>query len=199
MADLAAMLSAMGAVVRGAGTSRIEIEGVDELRPDAPHGRARPGGGGDLPGGGRDGRRRGDDRGRPARAHGDAAAQGRPDGRATPRWARTGCGPARTERLVSADVATLPYPGVATDYKPAAGGHAHRGRRRGHPHREPLLGPVPLRRGAAADGRRHPDRGPPCRRARGAAGSRARRCGPPTSGPGWRWSWPGWWPRGRRW
>ena len=34
VADLAAMLCAMGAVVRGAGTSRIEIEGVDELHPD---------------------------------------------------------------------------------------------------------------------------------------------------------------------
>ena len=33
--DLAAMLCAMGAVVRGAGTSRIEVEGVDELRPTA--------------------------------------------------------------------------------------------------------------------------------------------------------------------
>ena len=33
VADLAAMLCDMGAVVRGAGTSRIEIEGVEELRP----------------------------------------------------------------------------------------------------------------------------------------------------------------------
>src|SRR5580693_3601121 len=33
VSDLAAMLRAMGAEVRGAGTSRIEIEGVDELRP----------------------------------------------------------------------------------------------------------------------------------------------------------------------
>ena len=31
--DLAAMLCAMGAVVRGAGTSRIEVEGIDELHP----------------------------------------------------------------------------------------------------------------------------------------------------------------------
>jgi UDP-N-acetylglucosamine 1-carboxyvinyltransferase len=31
--DLAAMLGSMGAVVRGAGTSRIEVEGVDELHP----------------------------------------------------------------------------------------------------------------------------------------------------------------------
>src|SRR6185437_14979152 len=33
VADLAAMLCDMGAVVRGAGTSRIEIEGVEALRP----------------------------------------------------------------------------------------------------------------------------------------------------------------------
>ena len=33
VADLAAMLCDMGAVVRGAGTSRIEVEGVDELHP----------------------------------------------------------------------------------------------------------------------------------------------------------------------
>ncbi len=76
VADLAAMLCDMGAVVRGAGTSRIEIEGVDELRPDATHRRARPGGGRHLPGRGRHDGRRGDDRRRPARPHGDAAAQG---------------------------------------------------------------------------------------------------------------------------
>ena len=33
VSDLAAMLRSMGAEVRGAGTSRIEIEGTDELRP----------------------------------------------------------------------------------------------------------------------------------------------------------------------
>ena len=33
VADLASMLGAMGAVVRGAGTSRIEVEGVDSLSP----------------------------------------------------------------------------------------------------------------------------------------------------------------------
>ena len=35
VADLAAMLCAMGAVVAGAGTSRIEVEGVEELSPRA--------------------------------------------------------------------------------------------------------------------------------------------------------------------
>ena len=52
--DLADMLCAMGAVVHGAGTSRMEIEGVEELHP-ARHSRgARPGGGGHVRGGGRD-------------------------------------------------------------------------------------------------------------------------------------------------
>ena len=39
VADLAAMLCDMGAVVRGAGTSRIEIEGVDDAPAHAPRGR----------------------------------------------------------------------------------------------------------------------------------------------------------------
>ena len=80
VADLASMLCDMGAVVRGAGTSRIEVEGVEALRPDPAHGRPRPGGGRDLPGRRRHGGRRGHDRRRPARAHGDAPAQGQPDG-----------------------------------------------------------------------------------------------------------------------
>ena len=41
----------------------------------------------------------------------------------------------------------------------AAGGDAHGRRRGGDPDGEPVLGPLPLRRGAAAHGRRHPDRG----------------------------------------
>ncbi len=85
VADLAAMLRDMGAVVRGAGTSRIEIEGVDELRPDAPRRRARPGGGRDLPGRRRHGGRRGDHRRRPGGPHGEPAAQGQPDGCRPPR------------------------------------------------------------------------------------------------------------------
>ena len=56
VADLAAMLCDMGASVRGAGTSRIEVEGVEELRPTAPRGRARPGGGRHVSGRGRHGR-----------------------------------------------------------------------------------------------------------------------------------------------
>ena len=117
VADLAAMLGSMGAVVRGAGTSRIEIEGVDELRP-ARHAVV------------------------PDRvvAATFLAAVGMAGGDITIADARpehmemllhkvgqlgvvTEMGPqglrARaTARLTSADVATLPYPGVATDYSP---------------------------------------------------------------------------------
>jgi UDP-N-acetylglucosamine 1-carboxyvinyltransferase len=115
--DLAAMLSAMGAVVRGAGTSRIEVEGVDELHPVthtvvpdrvvaatflAAVGLA----GGDV-----------------------TIADARPEHmemllrKVNQMGVATELGPdglrATAEgRLVSADVATLPYPGVATDYSP---------------------------------------------------------------------------------
>jgi len=117
VADLAAMLCSMGAVVRGAGTSRIEVEGVESLSPVrhsvvpdrvvaatflAAVGMA----GGDVT---------------IADAHpqhmemllrkvgqmGVATSFG-PEGlRATSEG-----------HLLSADVATLPYPGVATDYSP---------------------------------------------------------------------------------
>jgi UDP-N-acetylglucosamine 1-carboxyvinyltransferase len=117
VADLAAMLCSMGAVVRGAGTSRIEVEGVDELRPArhavvpdrvvaatflAAVGMA----GGDI-----------------------TIADARPEHmemllhKVSQLGVATEMGPqgmrARAEaRLTSADVATLPYPGVATDYSP---------------------------------------------------------------------------------
>ena len=115
--DLAAMLTDMGAVVRGAGTSRIEIEGVDELRP-VRHTVV------------------------PDRvvAATFLAAVGLAGGEVTIADARpehmemllhkvgqlgvaTEMGPggllaAGDGRLQSADIATLPYPGVATDYSP---------------------------------------------------------------------------------
>jgi len=115
--DLAAMLTAMGAVVRGAGTSRIEVEGVDELRPVshavvpdrvvaatflAAVGLA----GGDV-----------------------TIADARPEHmemllrKVNQMGVATEMGPEGLRatadgRLQSADVATLPYPGVATDYSP---------------------------------------------------------------------------------
>ncbi len=117
ISDLASMLTEMGARIHGAGTSHIEMEGVDELRP-ADH-RAIP------------------DRVEAATlvtavglAGGEVFVKGaRPDHmdmlleklrqmgmhctadrRRRPRLGR------RAPRSV--DVATLPYPGVATDYKP---------------------------------------------------------------------------------
>jgi UDP-N-acetylglucosamine 1-carboxyvinyltransferase len=117
VADLAAMLRAMGAVVRGAGTSRIEVEGVDALSP-VRH-RVVP------------------DR---VVAATFLAAVGMAGGDVTITDAHpqhmemllrkvgqmgvaTTFGPEGVRatsdgRLVSADVATLPYPGVATDYSP---------------------------------------------------------------------------------
>jgi UDP-N-acetylglucosamine 1-carboxyvinyltransferase len=117
VADLAAMLRSMGAEVHGAGTSRIEIEGVEELHPT--HHRVVP------------------DR---VVAATYLAAVGLAGGEVTIADARaehmenllrkvtqmgvtTEMGPdglrARAHgRLQAADVATLPYPGVATDYSP---------------------------------------------------------------------------------
>ncbi len=117
VADLAAMLCSMGAVVRGAGTSRIEVEGVDELHPTT-HAVV------------------------PDRvvAATYLAAVGMAGGEVTISDARpehmenvlrkvnqmgvsTEMGPGGlrasvSQRLAAADVATLPYPGVATDYSP---------------------------------------------------------------------------------
>jgi UDP-N-acetylglucosamine 1-carboxyvinyltransferase len=116
--DLAAMLTGMGAVVRGAGTSRIEIEGVDELRPvthavipdrvvAATFLAATGLAGGDI-----------------------TIADARPEHmemllrKVNQMGVGTEMSPgglratAEGGRLVSADVATLPYPGVATDYSP---------------------------------------------------------------------------------
>jgi UDP-N-acetylglucosamine 1-carboxyvinyltransferase len=117
VADLASMLCAMGAVVRGAGTSRIEVEGVDELHP-VTH-RVVP------------------DR---VVAATYLAAVGLAGGEITISDAlpehmemllrkvnqmgvRTEMSPeglrvSALGRLAAADVATLPYPGVATDYSP---------------------------------------------------------------------------------
>ena len=117
IADLAAFLNRMGAQVVGAGTSTIEVEGVEELVP-VRH-RVVP------------------DRVEAATflaavgvARGEITLDGaRPDHvdmlvqklgdmgmRISP--CSGGLWAAATGRLRSVDVATLPYPGVATDYKP---------------------------------------------------------------------------------
>ena len=119
IADLAAFLNRMGAVVEGAGTATIAIEGVEELSP-ADH-EVIP------------------DR---VEAATYLAAVGMAGGEITLVGARAdhmdmlihklgamgvrvaetsdGLWAARpaTRRLAAVDVATLPYPGVATDYKP---------------------------------------------------------------------------------
>ncbi|MGP0032055.1 MAG: UDP-N-acetylglucosamine 1-carboxyvinyltransferase [Acidimicrobiales bacterium] len=115
--DLAAMLCAMGAVVRGAGTSRMEIEGVDALAPTrhtvvpdrvvaATFVAAAGIAGGEV-----------------------TISDARPDHmemllrKVEQMGVVVDMGPAglratAESRLRSADVATLPYPGVATDYSP---------------------------------------------------------------------------------
>ncbi len=117
VADLASMLCDMGAVVRGAGTSRIEVEGVDELRPThhtvlsdrvvaATYLAAVGMAGGEV-----------------------TIADARPEHmemilrKVNQMGVDTEMGPhglraSAHRRLVAADVATLPYPGVATDYSP---------------------------------------------------------------------------------
>lgn len=117
VADLASMLRSMGAQVHGAGTSRIEVEGVDELHPTrhrvvpdrvvaATYLAAVGLAGGDV-------------------TIADARAEHMENllrkvnqmGVVT-EMAPDGLRASAHGRLVAADVATLPYPGVATDYSP---------------------------------------------------------------------------------
>ena len=117
IADLAAFLNRMGARVLGAGTSTIEVEGVDELRPvehevipdriEAATLLAAVGiAGGEVTLEGA----------RPD--HMDMLVQklGQMGMRISPDTA--GLWASSTRRLRSVDVSTLPYPGIATDYKP---------------------------------------------------------------------------------
>ena len=117
VADLASMLGAMGAVVRGAGTSRIEVEGVDVLSPVhhtvvpdrvvaatflAAVGMA----GGDVT----------IEDAHPAHMEMLLHKLGQMGVATT--FGPSGLRAVSDGHLVSADVATLPYPGVATDYSP---------------------------------------------------------------------------------
>jgi UDP-N-acetylglucosamine 1-carboxyvinyltransferase len=117
IADLATMLNAMGASVHGAGSSTVEVEGTDSL--DAVHHTVIP------------------DR---IEAATYLAAVGLAGGEITVEGARpdhmdmlvrklaqmgmsitptsSGIFAACPRRLSAADVSTLPYPGIATDYKP---------------------------------------------------------------------------------
>lgn len=115
--DLADMLSGMGAVIRGAGTSRMEIEGVGALHP-AAH-RVVPDrvvaatflaavglAGGEVVVA-------------DARAdHMDMLLRKMRDMGVTVECGPDGLRASASGRLRSVDVSTLPYPGVATDYKP---------------------------------------------------------------------------------
>jgi UDP-N-acetylglucosamine 1-carboxyvinyltransferase len=117
IADLAAFLNRMGAQVIGAGSSTIEVEGVEELHavehtviPDrieagtflAAVGAA----GGEITIEGA----RADHMDMVVQKLGDMGMRISPSSEGL--WAQ------RTRRLRSVDVATLPYPGIATDYKP---------------------------------------------------------------------------------
>ena len=117
VADLAAFLNRMGANITGAGTSTIEIEGVDELKPaehtvipdriEAATYLAAVGlAGGEITVLG-------------ARAdHMDMVVQKVADMGVRVSASSDGLWASSSERMRSIDVATLPYPGIATDYKP---------------------------------------------------------------------------------
>ncbi len=117
LADLASFLNRMGALVRGAGSSTITIEGVDELSPvehtvvpdriEAATFLAAVGvAGGEIDIAGA----RADHMDMLIQKLGDMGMRISPNG--TGLWAMA------PSRLRSVDVATLPYPGIATDYKP---------------------------------------------------------------------------------
>jgi UDP-N-acetylglucosamine 1-carboxyvinyltransferase len=117
VADLAAMLNRMGARVTGAGTSTIEVEGVDSLnavehtvipdRIEAATWVAAVGiAGGEVTIEGA----------RPE--HMDMVIQKMADMGVRVSPSSSGLWAAGNGRLRSTDVATLPYPGIATDYKP---------------------------------------------------------------------------------
>jgi len=117
IADLAAFLNRMGGRILGAGSSTIEIEGVDELAPvdhDVVADRVEAAtfltavalAGGEITIEGA----RADHMDMPIQKLGDMGVRISPT--STGLWASC------QSRLHSIDVSTLPYPGVATDYKP---------------------------------------------------------------------------------
>ena len=115
--DLARFLNSMGACVRGAGTSRLQVEGVDRLEPTehtvigdrvvaATYLAATGLAGGDVVV-------------EDARIdHMDMLVRKLVSMGMVVEQAPGGLRAVAEGRLRSADVATLPYPGVATDYKP---------------------------------------------------------------------------------
>ena len=117
IADLAAFLNRMGGRILGAGSATIEVEGVDELSPvdhDVVADRVEAAtflaavalAGGEITIEGA----RADHMDMPIQKLGDMGVRISPT--STGLWASC------QGRLHSIDVSTLPYPGVATDYKP---------------------------------------------------------------------------------
>ena len=119
VSDLADFLTHMGARIRGAGTSHIEVDGVDELHPSPRSHRVIPDrvvaatllsavamAGGEIV----------IEDGRPD--HMDMVLRKMSDLGVTVTEGPEGMRATSSERLHSVDVSTLPYPGVATDYKP---------------------------------------------------------------------------------
>jgi UDP-N-acetylglucosamine 1-carboxyvinyltransferase len=119
VSDLAAFLTRMGAQIRGAGTSHIEVDGVEELHPGVDPHRVIPDrvvaatvmaavglAGGDVV----------IEDGRPE--HMDMVLRKMGEIGVEVTQAPEGMHASSSGLLQSVDVATLPYPGVATDYKP---------------------------------------------------------------------------------
>jgi len=117
IADLAAFLNRMGATILGAGSSTIQVEGVRELRPvehtvipdrveAATYLSALAVAGGEIVLEGA----RADHMDMLIQKLGDMGMRISPDSAGL--WAMA------PGRLRSVDIATLPYPGLATDYKP---------------------------------------------------------------------------------
>ena len=162
IADLAAFLNRMGAIILGAGSSTIEIEGVDELTsadhvviPDrieaATYLAAVALAGGEISVDGA----RPDHMGMFIHKLGDMGVRIAPSSHGL--WAEATGRSALRRRLHAA---------LSRDrhgLQAAVRRHAERGRRRRHRDREPLRRPFQVRFRAHPDGGRHPHRGPPRR------------------------------------
>ena len=118
--DLTAFLNRMGAHILGSGTSTIRIEGVRGARAVRDRDHGRPDRGWHVPDGVRDRRRRDRARRCAARAPRDGGDEARRDGHARRRRHPTGSGRLRRSGSTAVDIATLPYPGFATDFMPMA-------------------------------------------------------------------------------
>ena len=165
ISDLAALLNAMGAQIEGAGTSTIQVEGVESLQPPRSTRRSliasKP--------------RRSSPRSRSRVARCCSTCPRRPHGHVPPQARRHGHdGHAHSRRDLGARTAALE---VGRRVDAAVSGRGHRlqaavrrdargRRRRGHRDREPLRRAVPLCRRAGAHGRRRAHRRPPRGRAR---------------------------------